>query len=191
MEDREAWCAAVRGAAKSQTQLTNWTTTISLIVVGSIPDPEGVDCSSVGRTKWRHMEFGNSIPRKQVCTGLAFYTVFPRQFESIPSFPPRLWSWLSPLKKKDISSQLTYHIVQQLMPFRGEGCHCLAEIWQFSSYFSLQWFGKSLEKFYGCFVNIHPCLAKSFGRKKKNLNPTIGVWHHKFSIISWALSWKK
>ena len=95
------------GIAKSQTRLSNWTTILLLIVVGSIPDPEGVDCSSVGRTKWRHMEFGNSIPHKQVCTGLAFYTVFPRQFESILSSPRHLWSWLSPYlkkKKKDISS---------------------------------------------------------------------------------------
>ena len=124
MEDREAWCAAVRGAAKSQTQLTNWTTTISLIVVGSIPDPEGVDCSSVGRTKWRHMEFGNSIPRKQVCTGLAFYTVFPRQFESIPSFPPRLWSWLSHfLMLSEEFSWMNFWIV----PYQKDRCHHLSK----------------------------------------------------------------
>jgi len=33
--DREAWCAAVHGAAKSRTQLSNWTEMMNKIALGS------------------------------------------------------------------------------------------------------------------------------------------------------------
>ena len=35
VKDREAWCAAVHGVPKSQTQLSNWTTTISIFSLNS------------------------------------------------------------------------------------------------------------------------------------------------------------
>ena len=33
VKDREAWCAAVHGAAKSWTQLSNWTTKVYSVVI--------------------------------------------------------------------------------------------------------------------------------------------------------------
>ena len=33
VKDREAWCAAVHGVTKNRAQLSNWTTTITLVVV--------------------------------------------------------------------------------------------------------------------------------------------------------------
>ena len=38
VKDSEAWCAAVHGVTKSQTQLSNWTTTMTCLAFGSKVD---------------------------------------------------------------------------------------------------------------------------------------------------------
>ena len=48
VKDREVWCAAVHGVAKSWTRLSDWTTTIRYIVTS--PSQEGFPCCSVAQS---------------------------------------------------------------------------------------------------------------------------------------------
>ena len=61
VKDMEAWCAAVHGVTKSQTQLSNWTTTEEKLIQREEGDDRGLDgwMASLTRWTWVWVNFGS------------------------------------------------------------------------------------------------------------------------------------
>ena len=63
VEDRGAWCAAVHGAAKSETWLSDWTTTIAILVDFSIfPGANNKNCVYILRLLFFFLKTLYNIP---------------------------------------------------------------------------------------------------------------------------------